>query len=179
MNRKKQIVAVALALLLLSVFILLTSRSGSLNTAQLGGVSVTFQGVTTNSLVGSIAVFRLHNSHRKPIKYVVGPPQVQRLGQWPERLQTMRNVTEVIVQPGQKADFSVPVPSDTEPWRVPVAYYWAPSLYQRSVPGLFAGSATPFSRQSSRAGRALAYCFHSDCDARGGWLLSCRSGTTS
>src|SRR5262245_7761534 len=133
MNGKMRIIPVPFLLIVLSLIVLLNSRSASWKNAQLDEVSLAFRGVTTNSLGGSLASFRLHNGHRKPIKYVLAPPQVQREGQWPVQLPSMGNATEVVVRPGQDVGFSTSVPSKTEPWRVPVAYVWAPSLYRRSL----------------------------------------------
>ena len=58
-------------------------------------------------------------------------PQIQLGGEWPHRLSSVGNPAQVVVRAHGEAEFSVPKPTESEPWRVPVAYVWAPSLYQR------------------------------------------------
>jgi hypothetical protein len=130
MSRKATIAAFAV-LCLCSVVLFRHNRSGSLRTYAPDHVGIVFRGFITNSAGGVATSFRLRNNQARAISYMVGPPQIQLGGEWPHRLSSVGNPAQIVVRPHGEAEFLVPTPTESEPRRVPVAYVWAPSLYQR------------------------------------------------
>jgi len=130
-GRRIAIAAFALVLGLCSVFVLRQNQSGSLRSHPSDKVALVFHGFITNSPGGVVASFRLRNDEPRAISYVVGAPQIQRGGEWPHRLASLRNPTQSVLRPHGQAEISFSIPTGSDPWRIPVAYTWAPSLYQR------------------------------------------------
>jgi hypothetical protein len=127
MNKFTKVALVAVLLCFGALILSLWPRSKSVRSFRsLNGVSVDFVGVTTNATGEVSVLFRLHNEHDRSIKYFVGSPQIQNAGQWPDRLPTIRNPTQVFVGSRREVNFSIRAPRTNEPWRVPVGYVWVP-----------------------------------------------------
>jgi hypothetical protein len=133
MNKLTKVALIAVLVCFGALILSLGHRSRSARPFRSDSVSVAFVGVTTNATGEVSVLFRLRNEHDRSINYFVAPPQIQKAGQWPERLPTFRNPTMLFVGLRREASFSVPAPDTSEPWRVPVVYLWAPSPYQRIV----------------------------------------------
>jgi hypothetical protein len=131
MSKRATIVTCTVLVCLSWVVVSRQNRVGLPHSYRPDDVSLVFGGVTTNSAGAALASFHLRNHHGRAICYVLGAPQIQNDGEWPNRLPPIGNPRQVVVRPNREAEFSVPIPITSHPWRVPVAYLWAPSLYQR------------------------------------------------
>jgi len=134
MNKFTKVALIAVLLCFGALILSLRYRSNSTRPFRSDNVSVAFVGITTNATGEVSVLFRLRNEHDRSINYFVTSPQIQKAGQWPDRLATpIRNPTLVFVGSHREVNFSIPAPGTSEPWRVPVVYLWAPSRYQRIV----------------------------------------------
>lgn len=89
-------------------------------------------GYTNDPTIGPSVLFSLTNQTGSRMTFLIAAPQTKTAGWWsPAPFDPQRAYRDFDLPPHQSTNFAVQVPSEPNPWRVPVFYGYLPSGTER------------------------------------------------